>query len=326
MFNLEIYQICPKNWGHSRFTGIKNNLDKYIKAKDLALSSELLAGFIDDLKWLYHGTRSHASVDTFAKKLYIKQEWDKLEKLKFMLSAYLTIEQIINPPDNRYDKFFATILGHEIDDLPDHMNILSWNYDFQLELAYKEFTNYEDLPSNANSLNILTKDIRRRNKRGFSIVKLNGTAGVNDSGTRNGYILDKIDESALNNLFDSILKDYQEVVLNKPKKLTSTISFAWEEDKQVQKSKSNIIDIAKEKVAGSDSIVIIGYSFPYFNADIDKKIFQGLDHSRIRYFVQDPKPDKVVESIREITGYKSDLKVEEIDYTEEFFIPYDFFG
>ena len=55
---------------------------------------------IDSLKWMLEESSSHASIDTFAKKLFITRKFDELDKLKiamsiFLLSSKPEINQII---------------------------------------------------------------------------------------------------------------------------------------------------------------------------------------------------------------------------------------
>lgn len=91
----------------------------------------------------------HASVDTLAKKLYLKSfepdSAEKLLKLKIIICICFIIIQEVgrvqkpekgekpNPEPNlikekRYDNFFASILT-SIAELPKNVKILSWNYD-----------------------------------------------------------------------------------------------------------------------------------------------------------------------------------------------------
>jgi len=67
---------------------------------DLSLQ-KTLDNIVDDLKWLKVSAENHASVDTLAKKLYLKERYDELDKLKRALSIFLLLEQLINPADKR---------------------------------------------------------------------------------------------------------------------------------------------------------------------------------------------------------------------------------
>ena len=101
-----------------------------------ASNKEAKENLLVDLTWLYDGTSKHATIDTFAKKLYLTGRTQEYERLKKILSIYLIIEQIINKPDSRYDTFLANVLTQALD-IPANIKVLTWNYDSQFELAYK---------------------------------------------------------------------------------------------------------------------------------------------------------------------------------------------
>jgi hypothetical protein len=58
---------------------------------------KILEQLLTDLAWLKETSESHASIDTYAKKLTITQNWNDLKKLKSAFSAYFSLEQIIKP-------------------------------------------------------------------------------------------------------------------------------------------------------------------------------------------------------------------------------------
>jgi hypothetical protein len=112
---------------------------------------------LNAIEWLATESSHHFSVDTFAKKLFFLNDHKNLQKLKAALSAYLVVEQSRNHVDQRYDAFFASVLipdnrsanirtftGSRHVSLPEHLSILTWNYDTQLEKAYYGFCKDED--------------------------------------------------------------------------------------------------------------------------------------------------------------------------------------
>ena len=65
---------------------------------------------VESLTWLRNEVKRHDSIDTYAKKLFIKDDreaQENLYKLKTTLSCYLLLEQSLNPVDKRYDSFFC---------------------------------------------------------------------------------------------------------------------------------------------------------------------------------------------------------------------------
>jgi hypothetical protein len=52
-------------------------------------ASEAKDNFIRDLTMVYAGCRNHYSIDTFAKKLFITQQYEDLKRVKRILDAFL---------------------------------------------------------------------------------------------------------------------------------------------------------------------------------------------------------------------------------------------
>jgi hypothetical protein len=309
-----------ENYNQNRLNAdlvINQNIDKLITAREHVSEdySEFLIPFFEDLKWLYNKTKHRKSVDEFAKVLYHNEQTRDLKKFKYLLSAFITMEQIINPPDNRYSSFLSKVKSE-----PHYNNIsvLTWNYDFQFELANREFSGEDNLYYSSRDLGLVSKNIVKNYSKGFSLVKLNGTAGLNARGYRNGYITDEVSDKSIYTLFDDILKGYYDALKDDKCKLEPTLSFAWEEDSNEPNS---LVEFARKKLESSDHIVVIGYSFPEFNAKIDQRLFGGIDYTRKNLIVQDPSANLVIDRLGEITTYRSNLKAKEKDPRGDFYIP-----
>lgn len=306
----------------------------------------------NDFKKILKEIRKHRTVDTYAKKLFLQDSEDSLDtlyNLKLFLCLYFAFEQskdenkitffnnkdadlngldiqekmfklFSNPIDYRYDVFFATLLNKSFE-LPQNLNIISWNYDYQLELAYKEFAikySYEMVNEKLGLYPYVYKAKKVKPK----IVKLNGTAGLfkkKDNHTEEEFnsflqgqgplpIHDFIDP------FDSVLDnaiDYRDTAL----------SFAWE-DKLIQKT---AIENAIEMIRKTDLLVVIGYSFPYFNRTIDRKILTNLPHGS-KLIVQCLEKDYIgieanLNNILYNDGRPRNVKPEFYDDLSQFFIP-----
>ena len=63
-------------------------------------------------------------------------------------------------------------------------------------------------------------------------------------------------------------------------KTSSSISFAWEEENE----RSGIIQKARQDVSETNILVVIGYSFPFFNRIIDRDIIRGMNKLEKVYF------------------------------------------
>lgn len=286
----------------------------------------------DEISWLQIEASKHQTVDTFAKKLFIRNESHILRRLKTALSMYFMIEQSIDDNSNgfipkfgkkrldyRYDSFFASILGNSIEKLPESINILSWNYDYQFEMAFSEYSQSNGIFKNQKSLNVISK-IDNSDLGKFNIIKLNGTIG--NRGDKN---IIPTNDLSLN--FNAVV----ELLANWFDSNTSIhtyepdLSFAWEEDIN---SENSIVKRAIKASEDTEILVVIGYSFPFFNREIDRKIINSMPKLKKVYF-QDPNPDKIEtrfkNTIRQRLGdyWGSSEDLEFIQYNElnEFLLP-----
>jgi len=194
--------------------------------------------FMESILWLKTIAEKHASIDTYAKKLFIKND-KELHKLKATLSCYLLLEQSLQMTDKRYDNFFASILTRDASGIPKlhkDVNIVTWNYDTQLEKSYEGFCTdpsfvYKGLTQNKN------------------IIRLNGTCALpeKDNVRTLGHCDFNIPflEEVIK-LFKNFMVPQGAAVGHQP-----NISFAWE--------KAGIKDNVRETLNGTTTLVIIGY-------------------------------------------------------------------
>ena len=132
--------------------------------------------FIEACRDLADQCRKHASIDTYAKKLFITNNGPKSNSLKALLTCFFIYEQAKNPTDPRYDAFFASILGTHYGEFKGDINILSWNYDYQFELAYSQYSQKNTLEENQRMLQVLTGSWQTKGMDSrFFIYKTNGT-------------------------------------------------------------------------------------------------------------------------------------------------------
>jgi hypothetical protein len=260
--------------------------------------------FDDSMEWLLSNLKEHASVDTFAKKLFFKNDQAKLKILKAVLSCFFVGEQSIRPVDYRYDSFFASILrsnSFRLVDIPEDIKFLLWNYDLQLEKAYYGYT--EDDRK-------VLEDLSFNDKR---LYHLNGYCGT----TQKGHIGKEFKETfvtkkKLSKVVLDLYADYVENDNSKP-----DINFAWEMNENYF---NNRIGRVTNNV---NKLIIIGYSFPFFNREIDKKIFSKLCNLD-EIFVQIP--NESFAGIKErMAAIEPNLpEPKHIEDTSQFYIPLDY--
>ena len=260
--------------------------------------SQKFTKVIEDLNWLKEicDTSKNFSVDTYARKLNLAGKDEEYQKLKNILSFYFTLEQKINSPDIRYDNFWASILKHK-SVFPSNIKIISWNYDFQFELTYQDFLGANSLSDARDALRVVSLetprlDIKFDYPHLFGIFKLNGSATFN-SNRENGtnYLIDNFNELKNDDFIIELVNKYE--LLCKNVFYKNHLSFAWD-------NKINIpfYNLLKESVKNTEILVVIGYSFPFFNREIDKLILNDFmgDNLKKVYF-QAPASD--IEDIRE---------------------------
>jgi NurA-like 5'-3' nuclease len=134
---------------------------------------------------------------------------------------------------------------------PEGVNIVTWNYDTQLEKSFKEFCRdpgfvYKGITNSKN------------------ITRLNGVCGVPDREDMRDLCYSDFDESYLERvqrLFEGQMKNSRAVL--------PSISFAWEK-------KNGLEEEVIKRVRGTTTLVVIGYSFQYFNRDVDEILLLSM--------------------------------------------------
>jgi hypothetical protein len=305
-------------------------------------TSELstLKRLLEDIKWLHEMSKKFYSIDTLAKQLYLTNNIIDLDKLKKTLSIYLTIVQGSKAHDLRYDLFFANLLntdGTKLKPLPSNINILSWNYDYQIELSISQF--HTNVSFNPSVIEDFIDGYPRQNKhpytgskemldfiatpenipKGFALFKLNGTAGkfINQGKIIERDIIKFSDKIDYGNLIKK-MNSYCDMHINGS---IPNIQFAWESEQPIPKCTKAI---AKESTKDTNILVVIGYSFPTFNREIDREIINNMKGLRKIYFqIPEDSSEGVIQRFQAIVG-SSTIKIEAITNCDEFFIPYEF--
>lgn len=279
--------------------------------KECSLDSEQ----ISQLKGIYKEISRHYTIDTYAKKLFLKgrQAKDELFKLYNFMGTYFIYEQLRKDPeevvcsylfdrssnipgrdtgfqtyksiiesvDYRYDSFYAALLKSDEDGnvyLPPNINIISWNYDFQLEISFMNFLSQHGLDEIQNRLNIFPTPSERELKSSSSVIKINGTAGFYNKEKNYGELFD-FRNHTLNRDSMDILK---EILFQKRADYKHLIHFAWIGNEITEKARNH----AREILTNTNVVIVIGYSFPYFNREVDKNIFSPLKNTGTITYIQ----------------------------------------
>lgn len=266
---------------------------------------------LEDIKELYKAAKEHSTIDTYAKKLYLTKQNRQLEKLKNVLATFLIWIQLESKPDQRYDTFLANILQMEKLSLPRNISVISWNYDSQFELAYKNYSD-KDLPI----FDKLGEIPMQNNQDCGHIFKLNGSANFGDFNMVD-YILNHLESDVspiiqLIEYYGHLEADTKDLEFE----FHSHLSFAWESTKR----QKEMITTVNQITSDTEACVVIGYSFPYFNREIDRAIFSKAPALKTIY-IQDPNPESVEPSLRAVLDVNRNVRVEYQKDCAQFYLP-----
>lgn len=285
-------------------------------SEQLGGTTTQLQVFKKDLIWLSETASKQASIDTLARQLQLSGGKEELRNLKNLLSIFFYYNQAAGNVDKRYDLFFASLLNDNLE-MPDNINVISWNYDCQFEISYNNYTRFNDLTKNQWKLNIINKGEKKtQDKKGFKIFKINGTAQFMNNGFR--VLLDYFQKNIKMNEFNqNTAAKYFEIKDDHAN--SSSLSFAWE---------TSTFDTSfHEAIKETEILVIIGYSFPYFNRKFDSRMLTSMSSTLEKIYIQDlPASFPITKrKVKEILGYVRDVEIQDTPSISEFFIPHDFF-
>ena len=318
---------------------VESNFPKSVQENPLITNKidNPLGQFTIDLQTLIFETKNHASIDTYAKKLYLIGDGKELLKLKSLIDLFLSIEQFRKGVDQRYDAFFAALLQEEnyFIKLPENIRIVTWNYDFQIELTLGSLLQTVDTNQLESRISIFPPFIRSTHNS-FSIVKLNGTAMgwlfENDKFNKNSFDPKMVKAKFSNAYKDKMLKNlfhsyFVNNYLSNPDQVhTPSILYSWEKDS----ISGNARLYAKQIMERTDYLIVIGYSFPTFNRSVDKELLTAMKNPE-HIYIQSPASTikSVVQRFKALynEGYiqpSFEYRLTEIKEVDEFFIPFEF--
>lgn len=228
------------------------------------------------------------TVDTYAKFLSINSP-HHLDELKKQLSMFFLIEQYANKKfDQRYLVFLTNILQEK--KFPKNIKIITWNYDFQMQMAagyfQKEDCSYPVDVTRKNEPLIRYYPEVGKNHKGhldsdYSMVHLNSIAGHYN---RNGVFYNNLIYWDLNKDVNTIVDDIFKTNVH----ADQFMKFAWENGAKESKA----VKIATEIIKDTDILIIVGYSFPFFNREIDNELFEVLiRRDELKIYYQNPSLD-----------------------------------
>ena len=258
-------------------------------------------------------------VDTYAKYLHLMHPGgEELQELKRTLSAYFSINQLIlGAKDKRYLPWLVTIMNRKI--FPENVKILSWNYDFQVELAAAQIGNFEDVEWSETGFThspplfsyFPNLDPTFSDYKLLSLIHLNGIAGfaMSENSRKLSIFQKRFSKST-----DSSLLFLEE------NNLHTQMHFAWEGGNYHNPLMSHV----KNMIEGTTIMVVIGYSFPFFNREFDKQIFSELTKNGNfrKIYYQDPVLNG--QQLRSQFGLSAHIEITHIQNKDNFHVPFEY--
>ena len=147
------------------------------------------------------------------------------------------------------------------------------------------------------------------------MVHLNGIAGF--------YYYEQT-ACILNNFLNQKPKDINELiekVTNDSERKHNLLTFAWERDTEAARLLHKRMDIAKAIITDSDILIIIGYSFPFFNRAIDKQLFEALTASGKLKKIIYQDPYKTGEFLKKQFELSDDIEILHTTDKDNYYVP-----
>lgn len=273
---------------------------------------------LKSFKYLYFQCEQHATIDTYAKKLVLKKRMKEFMHLEQLLTLFFIYVQMRNQIDSRYDTFLANILEPNLH-FPPNIRVISWNYDSQFELAYSGYDEVGELIIGYKNA-MFNLD--------YEIIKINGTATFAEQERLIELQKDikqklwQIKDNTTGSL--SILRQetwllefiylYQLYVSGKTN--NTHLSFAFDDNYPSDKINSCINNIIKR----TDVLVIIGYTFPFFNRETDRKILQYIKPNT-KIYIQDLHPERIKQSLTAVLPNFPEEQIFLKKDVDQFFLP-----
>ncbi|WP_147456105.1 hypothetical protein [Leptospira stimsonii] len=301
-------------------TSLKNTLYETIDRNDgsyepVFLSNILSNEFIEDCNWLGENGVKHGTIDVFAKKLYLKRKTNDLKRLKRTLSFFLLFKQMQVPNDNRYDIFLTTVMKLKDEDMyiPDEVILGTWNYDNQILISLLNILGSFELNHALQYINIQPWHKGKSGKEGIpKLFHSNGMAGFVSLPFQTEDFYHFLTKQFNRESAEEFNKIYDKI--GKENSAQFQINFAWENVGEIEVARSEFI----KSLANVETFVVIGYSFPTFNREYDKRLFKEAKSLK-KIYVQDKAPDGIIERVRSLL--EEDLVIIPVGGTDQFYIP-----
>lgn len=244
-------------------------------------------GFKQVLKYMgYFGNKANAyqSIDSYAKYLWRNshgRQSPEIDYLKIILSYFFTIwmrctnqhwknKRPFEAIDHRIMYLISRVIDDQTNRLKNNIRFVTWNYDLQIEAAFINYVDDANWSNIGDFLKIFEDQVEDINS--IEVCHLNGFHGfiTTPSGVRTQIhgSENEIPEYVYDDCLGPVSRFFRDQIYTR-------IEFAWDNDELSLKRR----EVASKIFSKTEHLVIIGYSFPDFNADVDKMLFKCLRKS-----------------------------------------------
>jgi hypothetical protein len=298
-------------------------LNEHFEGKKIEMISSIggHTGF-NKMKQLITAAIKFGTPDYLIKFLLESDRKTDYEMMKIILCEYFIDTQRLTPQGSNFFDFYLPYIDRRIipflstimksGEVSENVKIISWNYDYQLELA-------STILSGKNNLFTFTKGFTswpiNRDVSNPFLLHLNGIGGYIGKD-------DKIEFKKKNIVTDE--------VMGTP--ILPAINFAWEHESDDVYFKDRM-KIAEKMIQGTEILVVIGYSFPFFNKEVDEKLISLCGNTLQTIYFQDPSNngDFLINRFKEINENHvnrtaSNLRklIQHITDVDQYHVPYEF--
>lgn len=293
----------PQAFGH---LANKLKANQSISSENIRYYNYIISNLIQIAeKSLLFGT-----IDTYAKYLFLTDKV-KLKDLKNTIIFFFLYKQCIERGYDKRTLIFLTTVLQDKNIFPPNIKLLSWNYDFQMEIAAENFVkpSFNRVAGNFKRSRPLLEHFPSHGKLVdpvFDLIHLNGCAGY--------Y---QIEKNYSEYVFDEKITNLETLFLICQKaEMDNFLNFAWEKNSVSESAITKAEQIAEI----TDVLVVIGYTFPVFNREIDNRIFRKLNTKKnLKIYFQDPVKDG--KFIKDQFGLDNNIDVIHIPQVHNFHIP-----
>lgn len=214
----------------------------------------------------------YRTIDTYIKEL--TDDPGTYTRVKNTLIAAFYFWEYTGKANAKYQSLIANYIHKRVNDAPvlkRPLHIVSWNYDNEVERSIGKYFAYADFGLIYEGL-LYSHHIGagEKDKALVHLYKLNGSASFVNEAKIFGpsfyeeLTIDKATQKSIGLYQNLKMKAYQ-----------GFMRFSWDEYPE----KKQLIRNVKNILERCDHLIIIGYSFPSFNTDVDSELLKSLNQS-----------------------------------------------